>query len=153
MQKHRKVYIQNSSHRETVGAGEAVEIYVLAEKGDVDISVRHAGSDSKSSVRIAGVAEKGLVSIRMGLAVDPGLSNVEADQDARIILAGGSALISPWQDIRSEDVRARHGASVSGITPEAVWPLALAGIDRARAEEILSSSLRASVLDTSGDAC
>jgi Fe-S cluster assembly scaffold protein SufB len=149
----RKIYVRNASHSETVGAGETVEIYVLAEKGAANISVRHVGSDSRSALRVAGVAETGRVDVRMELSVDAGLSNVEASQDARIITAGGAASVTPAQDIRSEGAKARHGASISGITDADAWPLALAGIGRAEAEEMIISSLRASVLDTARDAC
>ena len=142
----RRIHIDGTSHTEIVREGENVEIFARARTGEMNIDVRHEGANSRSSLIVAGVINAGQARVRMNLYAAPGLSEIEAKQEARIIILGsGSAVVEPLQDIRSADVIANHGAVISGVAAADIWRMALLGIERSEAVEILCDALVSTV--------
>jgi Fe-S cluster assembly protein SufD len=137
--------VRQSTHAALVGDDAGVTLRGLALPGpgghhDTDVSVHHLASGGTSRQAFAGVVADGArASFGGRVVVAPGAVMTDADQQCRNLLLGPTARadIRPWLEIRADDVRCSHGATVGRLDDEAIFYLRSRGVPERAARAML----------------
>lgn len=126
------------------GRGARAELLILIEgRGHSELSLEtlviHRAQDTRSRIVAYGVLQNNArADIQGKIRIERGAKNSDANLDARLLLmddASGKAV--PSLEIRENEVRAGHAASVGHVDEEAMFYLRSRGLDEKRAKQLI----------------
>ncbi len=118
---------------EVIVKGDSVaDVRVLVDR-DMSITTRlvNAGSNIKSSMRIWTISKD--VEVSGVLRIESGCRDVDTGLEIRSLGMGGKVVQKPWLEAFSNEIRARHSASMITFSAQQLFYMASRGVSRADA--------------------
>ena len=145
VQSRQETHVGPSAFLDTQGAARGE----LGQHYDFWLDVRHEGSRGRSNIDywfvMAGKA-RGVFNGQVDVA--RGAAHCETSQRSKTLLLGSSTVHAiPRLVIKTDEVKAAHGASVSSVSPEQLHYLQSRGIPRAEAESMIVRGFTEVVVD------
>jgi Fe-S cluster assembly protein SufB len=122
------------------------------EKGiyELNLSVVHQKDGTKAQILVKGVASKGaVVKINGRVIMEEGLINLDDSLELRVLVLDkmSSALVDPQMEIKSNEVKASHAASVGQIEREKIDYLMSRGVDEDEAKQMIVAGFLKEITD------
>ena len=120
----------------------------------IDILLSHEGNNSRSNVKLYGVADDvSSIYFKTNVKCFPLTIGTDTSQQSKIILKSNLSYgrIEPYQTISTEQAQAFHGAVISGILDEELFFLESRGINRTLAKDLICNCCLAGILQHVND--
>jgi hypothetical protein len=148
------LYSRNECFIGKSGRCETNELFISKgnEKLDIQSSLVHVGKNGFGRMSIRGVSSENSIAVVKGVIdIWKGSKNSDSFQELRAMSLGNSrAMVFPYLEIKENEVKASHSASVQSFIEEHLFYLESRGLERKEAEELLISGFLKPVLEKFG---
>lgn len=144
---HEKIVLEKSGVYtvELIGEGASVDIQgVYQTKGkeslNIEVIIHHKAPHTRAETILKGVArDESLMQIKGKIVIDEDCGDSQSFLTERILLLSETAKAEavPDLEIKTDDVKCSHAASISSIPEEHLFYLQSRGINRSEAEEMV----------------